>query len=264
MDFFGFIKLVNYTRANANQLVQNSLMIKCGIQALILDEYEKWVKDDSYLIPYIQDDPLLFAIEEDKDDDDDDNFDDQNKEKSQDSIVLVENPDNEEQNRQQLHEIIANLTNQLSISQSNMEKMKLGYDSYKEMVEKTYMNDHVKEALNNNGSEVMRESATFKFKNDEGNYYFESYAGNEIHESMLRDTIRTEGYRDFCYHNKHYFKGKVVLDVGCGTGILSMFAAKAGATKVFSVDNSDIIEKAKEIIKENKLDHIITYVSYYY
>jgi len=40
----------------------------------------------------------------------------------------------------------------------------------------------------------------------------------EIHETMLKDRVRTDAYRDFIYRNKHLFAGKVVLDIGCGTG----------------------------------------------
>lgn len=42
---------------------------------------------------------------------------------------------------------------------------------------------------------------------------------------------------------------QVVLDVGCGTGILSMFAAKAGAKKVIAVDQSGIIYQAMDIVR---------------
>lgn len=36
---------------------------------------------------------------------------------------------------------------------------------------------------------------------------------------MLKDAVRTDAYRDFIYNNKHLFKGKTVLDIGCGTGM---------------------------------------------
>ena len=78
---------------------------------------------------------------------------------------------------------------------------------------------------------------------------------------MLKDTIRTDAYRDFIYDHKHLFQNKVVLDVGCGTGILSMFCARAGARKVIAVDNSDIIDKARENIYENGLGGTITYAA---
>ncbi|EEB13167.1 protein arginine N-methyltransferase, putative [Pediculus humanus corporis] len=91
-------------------------------------------------------------------------------------------------------------------------------------------------------------------------YYFDSYAHFGIHEEMLKDEVRTLTYRNSMYHNKHLFQGKTVIDIGCGTGILSMFAAKAGAARVFGIECSNIVEYAKEIVEINKLDHIITII----
>jgi protein arginine N-methyltransferase 3 len=50
----------------------------------------------------------------------------------------------------------------------------------------------------------------------------------------------------------------VVLDVGCGTGILSLLAAKSGAKHVYAVDASDIAERVEQIVKANGLEHVIT------
>ena len=93
---------------------------------------------------------------------------------------------------------------------------------------------------------------------DEG--YFGSYAGFQIHEDMLKDKVRTEAYRDAIEGNPELFKDKIVLDVGCGTGILSMFALRAGAKHVIAIDNSGIIERAKEIAAENGFASKITFI----
>ena len=72
--------------------------------------------------------------------------------------------------------------------------------------------------------------------------------------------MRTLSYRDAMLHNKHLFRGKVVLDVGCGTGILSMFAAKAGAARVIGVDMSSIADCAMEVVAENGLEDVVTII----
>ena len=41
-------------------------------------------------------------------------------------------------------------------------------------------------------------------------------------QGSQKDEIRTRSYMDAIVQNKHLFKDKVVLDVGCGTAILSM------------------------------------------
>lgn len=185
---------------------------------------EVW-DDDQYLQPVLENDTLLFGFEE----------------LEEEETALTEPTTALEK---QLYKM-------LQIAQENAINLQGQFEDYKETVKKTFYDTlgdkHQKQATS--GAIV-----------DQGNYYFNSYAQNDIHQEMLKDRARTEAYRDFIYENKDIFKDKVVLDVGCGTGILSMFAAKAGARQVFSVDNSDIIEKAKRNIKENELDHIITCV----
>ncbi|CAN7994856.1 unnamed protein product [Ixodes hexagonus] len=94
---------------------------------------------------------------------------------------------------------------------------------------------------------------------DEDSPYFESYAHHGIHQEMLQDTPRTEAYRKALESNAETsVKDRVVLDVGCGTAILSMFAARCGASKVIGVDQSEIVFQAMDIVRENKLNDKVT------
>ncbi|SCU82862.1 LANO_0B07690g1_1 [Lachancea nothofagi CBS 11611] len=103
------------------------------------------------------------------------------------------------------------------------------------------------------------DSATEKQElNEHEQHYFTSYDHYGIHEEMLQDSVRTLSYRNAIVQNKDLFKDKIVLDVGCGTGILSMFAAKSGAKHVIGVDMSSIIEMAREIVELNGFSDKIT------
>jgi protein arginine N-methyltransferase 3 len=224
LDFYGCMRLVNFVR-NSKPTQQE-----------VLSE-TSWNVGDENLVPVLPDDPLLYAFEDD--------------ESEEESEVLTTGRDFERELLQKEREC-AELREQLN-------SYKAQFESYKEMVQKTFMSDTVKNAVHEMKEEVFPLPSKSIY-HDKGNYYYDSYAGNEIHEQMLKDTVRTEGYRDFMYNNKGFLKDKIVLDVGCGTGILSMFAAKAGAKHVYAVDNSDVIEKAKANAEENGLKNQITFV----
>ena len=93
-----------------------------------------------------------------------------------------------------------------------------------------------------------------------GSSYFGSYSRFGIHREMLEDAVRTEAYREAIVGNGALLEGKVVLDVGCGTGILSLFAAKAGARLVIGVDASDILQSARRVVEANGLQERVKLV----
>jgi SAM-dependent methyltransferase len=68
------------------------------------------------------------------------------------------------------------------------------------------------------------------------------------HTGMLRDTTRVMAYRAAI---ERHAPGKRVVEVGCGTGILSLFAAKAGASKVIAIEESQVSGTAAAMFQVN-------------
>lgn len=84
-----------------------------------------------------------------------------------------------------------------------------------------------------------------------------SYRDVAMHKVMLQDLIRTEAYEKSI---KQVVKpGQSVLDFGCGTGVLAIFAARAGADPVIAVDRSPFISNAQTIAQRNGFDTIAFY-----
>jgi histone-arginine methyltransferase CARM1 len=77
------------------------------------------------------------------------------------------------------------------------------------------------------------------------------FLANQQH--MLLDAQRTGAYHRGITHNRSDFEGKVVLDVGAGTGILSLFAAQAGARKVYACEGTPSAEYARALVQANGL-----------
>lgn len=79
-----------------------------------------------------------------------------------------------------------------------------------------------------------------------------------VHQEMLEDSDRLK----FFYKSLERFvrPDSIVMDIGTGTGILALMAAKLGAQRVYAVDNSKIIEVAKAIAIKNGLHHKIQFI----
>jgi protein arginine N-methyltransferase 1 len=81
------------------------------------------------------------------------------------------------------------------------------------------------------------------------------YAEIEVHRTMICDRVRTEAFRRAI--GSVVRPGDVVLDVGAGSGILSMFAARAGAARVYAVERTTVAVVAQELAAANGVDEIV-------
>ena len=81
------------------------------------------------------------------------------------------------------------------------------------------------------------------------------YAEFEVHRSMIRDRVRTEAFRRAI--DAVVRPGDAVLDVGAGSGILSMFAARAGAARVYAVEATSVAVLAQELAAANRVADVV-------
>lgn len=87
--------------------------------------------------------------------------------------------------------------------------------------------------------------------------YFCSYSYLYHQKQMLMDHVRMRAYHSAIMNNKSLFEGKVVLDIGTGSGVLSLWAAMAGASKVYAVEYTDMANHARNLVERNGLSDVI-------
>ncbi|KAJ4815567.1 Protein arginine N-methyltransferase 1 [Rhynchospora pubera] len=240
LDFYGSLKLVNYIRS---QVSQNKCW-SCD-QAFKCDQdmlnhlhvtntcFKKDTKfpwdNDFYLKPYLEDDSLLHSLSMDDEDDENGNGD----------VADVKLVDRKE------------FINQVNVP--NLEKLEDQFGKFME-------NGVSEEKGEENNLKVVRHGAAARERKEVDEDYFGSYSSFGIHREMLGDKVRMDAYRNALLNNRSLLNGAVVLDVGCGTGILSLFAAQAGASKVVSVEASKkMATVATQIAKDNGAE-VITVV----
>ncbi|KAI0025860.1 S-adenosyl-L-methionine-dependent methyltransferase [Xylariomycetidae sp. FL0641] len=232
LDFHGCVKLVNYVR----QRVHEGLSVSQDISA-------SEIADDAYLKPVLDDDAVIIGL-----------FDLPELTPGGAAAGPGATPaDN--------GELVNDLLKRNNELQEEIARVTAQFETYRGAVAKT-LDERWGEAdgAGESSASSAKGKEAVKMPKDEHQYYWDSYAGVDIHETMIKDAVRTDAYRDFIYNNKHLFKGKTVLDIGCGTGILSMFCARAGAARVIAVDASTIIHKARENIFANHLGDVISTV----
>lgn len=114
-----------------------------------------------------------------------------------------------------------------------------------------------------NNGDVCSCPSEFDFRTEEGsaNQYFQFYGSLVQQQNMMQDFTRTSTYQRAIHENYEEFRDKVVLDVGAGSGILSFFAAQAGARRVYAVEASSMAAHCECLAAANGLNNVIRVIT---
>lgn len=83
--------------------------------------------------------------------------------------------------------------------------------------------------------------------------YAQSYRDASTHQMMLEDAIRTSSYERAI---AQLAPGRRVIDFGAGTGVLSIFAARNGASSVDAIERSTFVHHARRIARDSGFPEI--------
>ncbi|PSS18961.1 Protein arginine N-methyltransferase [Actinidia chinensis var. chinensis] len=264
LDFYASFNLINYVRSQvaenrcwscrhtcqSKQDLQNHLHETFSLEDTIFP----WA-DDKYLKPFMQEDPLLYSFGEDYESEDEDTT---AVNKISDLVncerICMEDDSSLEEHlydfntQEDGRKEIASTSNCCLNVANPSEVMVDGVD-----VKEDCCSSHGKSKDKHWEICSAKAAVTNEIKNVNKNY-FGSYSSFAIHREMISDKVRTDAYRQAILNNPSLLHGAAVLDVGCGTGILSLFAAQAGASSVIAVEASEkMASVATEIAKNNGL-----------
>ncbi|XP_022864409.1 probable protein arginine N-methyltransferase 3 [Olea europaea var. sylvestris] len=252
LDFYKCLKLINYVRSQvaenrcwscgmicqSKRDLQNHLHEVVNFESIMLQ-----FDDNRYLKPILPDDALLYSFAEDEEDENGDDM-------SIDPKELV--------NLNQFEQISIDYEScsdrypcQLTTPCENGGKevasaSDRGIKAGAEYAVSFFRNEE-DEQFNESSEKIVANQIRNINKN-----YFGAYSSFGIHREMISDKVRTDAYQQAILENPSLLRGAIVMDVGCGTGILSLFAAQGGASRVIAVEASEkMAAVATQIAKDN-------------
>ena len=93
---------------------------------------------------------------------------------------------------------------------------------------------------------------------DSDNVLHATFDSPSPHVQMLEDRVRTSAF--LAALEEVVTPEDVVVDIGTGTGVLAVGAARAGARHVYAIEATPLAHEAREVVRANRLDDRVTVV----